>query len=156
MTLMYSTMKRKLYSRIIPFGKNSIVKRKRLWGIVDPHDTALLPIVYTRIHWFQGGFAGIQMDGLWGLVDTKANITISPLYNALMYNDVHNVCVAEKGEDNIVVSTDGIELMRVSGNRIRFEGEKILIYKKGSYQLFNLDGTPFSKLHNMISSEGTG
>lgn len=140
------------YARVIPFGKNYIVKRNGLWGIVNRNNTPLLPIEYTRVHWFDGGYAGIQKNELWGLVNNKGVITIEPQYDVLLYLSQHNACDVESGNDRFLIDTNNNVIMRVSGKTVRFSGDNLMVCSKGEWQLFNMDGTPFSKVHSVISS----
>lgn len=142
------------YSRVIPFGRNYIVKRNRLWGIVDKDNDVLLPICYTRVHWFDGDYAGIQIDNKWGLVNSDGVITIEPQYDILYYLAQHNACDVELGDDRFIVDVYNKPILRVPGKIVRFEGEKLVACSKGEWQLFNIDGTPFSKMHSHIHYYG--
>jgi hypothetical protein len=142
-----------IYARVIPFGKNYIVKRKGLWGIVDRNNTPLLPIEYTSVHWFDKDYAGIRKNKLWGLVNSKGAITIEPQYKLLWYDSLRQTCDVECGEDRFLVDINNNIIMRVPGKTVRFSGEKLMVCSKGEWQLFNMDGTPFSKVHSIISSE---
>ncbi len=141
-------VKKNYYSRVIPFGKNYIVKRKGLWGIVDKEENILLPIEYTRVHWFDGGYAGIQTNKKWGLVNRDGVIVIEPQYDILHYLSQHNACDVEREDDRFIVDTNNNPLLRISGKRVRFQGEKLVVFDKDGSQLYNFDGTPFSKVHS--------
>lgn len=148
-------MNKRLYSRIIPFGTDSyIVRRKRLWGIVDSQGNILLPIAYTRVHWFEGGYAGIQIDSKWGLVDCNGCVTIEPQYDSILYFTQGNACKVEKDNCIFVVDVNGNEIMKVEGKNVGIEGNKILVRSKDEWQLFNFDGTPFSRKHAFIQYLG--
>lgn len=140
------------YARVIPLGKNYIVKRKGLWGIVNKHNTELLPMEYTRVHWFDGGYAGIEKNKKWGLVNCEGTITIEPQYESLHYLSQHNACDVESGNDRFLVDTNNHVIMRVKGKTVRFSGDKLIVCSKGEWQLFNMDGTPFSKVHRIIAN----
>ena len=140
------------YARVIPLGKNYIVKRKGLWGIVDRNNNPLLPIEYSRVHWFDGGFAGIQKNKLWGLANSNGVVTIEPQYDVLQYLSGNKACDVEIGDEEFVVDTDNNTILRVSGKKVRFSGDKLMAYSKKEMQLFNMDGTPFSKVHELICS----
>ena len=141
------------YARVIPFGKNYIVKRKGMWGIVNKNNLQLLPIEYNSVHWFDGGYAGIQKDRRWGLVNSNGTITIEPQYELLLFNSERQTCDVESGGDRFIVDVNNNVVMRVPGKTVRFSGEKLMVCSKGEWQLFNMDGTPFSKVHSVISSE---
>lgn len=142
------------YARVIPFGKNYIVKRKGLWGIVDKKNNQLLPIEYDSVHWFDGGYAAIQKGKLWGLVDDKGNVTIEPQYVMLQYFSDHKACKVENGDDVFLVDVYNNVIMKATGKTIRYEGEKIMVCSKDEWQLFNVDGTPFSNVHDCILHTG--
>lgn len=144
------------YARVIPFGKNYIVKRKGLWGIVDRNNTIVLPIEYTRVHWFDRDYAGIQKNKLWGLVNNKGTITIEPQYELLQYDSQHQACDVECGEDGFLVDVNNNIIMRVPEKNVWFSGDKFMVCSKEEWQLYNMDGTPFSKVHSRISSEYKG
>jgi len=156
-------MKKRLYSRIIPLGDNFIVKRKGFWGIVNKDDVVLLPIEYMRVHRFEGGYAGIQKDNLWGLSDTNGNITINPQYDFLLYYDQYNGCEVETQKKRFVVDVNNQPLIKLKETdeqtsadnikRVRFCYGKLLVYNKNSCQLYNLDGTTYSKTHPHIFEE---
>jgi hypothetical protein len=148
-------MNRKKYSRVIPFGDNFIVRRKKLWGIVNKNDNELLPIEYTRVYWFEGGYAGIQRDNLWGLVDTNGQITIFPQYNSLLFYEHNKVCEVElSGKAFIVDVNNKIILKREDDNNVYFKAGKLMLCSKGWRQLFNIDGTPYSKRHGSFIDIG--
>jgi len=159
-------MKKRSYSRIIPFGDNFIVKRKGLWGIVNQDDVALLPIEYECVHRFEGGYAGIQQDKLWGLTDTNGDVTITPQYDFLLYYDQYNGCEVEIQKKRFVVDVNNKPLINPKGGNgdepigdyeeegVRFSYGKLYIYTKKDCQLFNMDGTPFSKPHSCILKQG--
>ena len=65
------------YARVIPFGQNYIVKNKGMWGIVDKHNTPLLPIEYDYINCYDGGYAGIQKNDMWGLANAALSLKTS-------------------------------------------------------------------------------
>lgn len=142
------------YARVIPFEKNYIVKRKGLWGIVDKNNNLLLPIEYDSVHWFDGGYAAIQKGKLWGLVDCKGNVTIEPQYVMLQYFSDHKACKVEKDDDVFLVDVYNNVIMKVKGKTIRYVDEKIMVRSKDEWQLFNMDGTPFSKVHDYILETG--
>lgn len=144
------------YARLIPFGKNYIVKRKGLWGIVDRNNTHVLPLEYTRVHWFDRDYAGIQKNKLWGLVNNKGTITIDPQYELLQYDSQRQACNVECGEEGFLVDVNNNIIMRVPGKNVRFSGDKFMVCSKEEWQLYNMDGTPFSKVHSRISSEYKG
>ena len=142
------------YSRVIPLGNNYIVRKNRLWGIVDDKNSVLLPIKYTRVHWFEGGFAGIQINNQWGLVNSDGLVTIEPQYDILHYLSQYNACEVEKdGEEYIVDSNNNI-LLRIEGKAASFLSGKIIARSTKDNQLYNLDGTIFSKAHWRIYSIG--
>lgn len=145
-------MKKSLYSRIIPIGSNFIVKRKGRWGIVDASDRQQLPIEYTRVHWFEGGYAGIQINGMWGLVDSDGRICISPQYDTIRYYSQHKGCEVEKDGDIFVVDTANNVILHKEGCNVFFIKDKLVACSSGSRTLYNYDGTPFSKPHSYISS----
>lgn len=147
-------IKRTFYSRVIPFSKNYIVKQKGLWGIVDKDEHILLPIEYTRVHWFDGGCAGIQINNKWGLVNSDGVITIKPQYDTLHYLSQYNACDVELGGDRYVVDVNGKAILRINGKNVRFLGDKLCVSSKEGCQLYNLNGTPISKMHSYISIEG--
>lgn len=135
------------YSRVIPLGNNYIVRKNRLWGIVDDKNSVLLPIKHTRVHWFEGGFAGIQINNQWGLVNSDGLVTIEPQYDILHYLSQYNACEVEKdGEEYIVDSNNNI-LLRIEGKATSFLSSKIIARTTKDNQLYNLDGTIFSKAH---------
>lgn len=142
------------YARVIPFGKNYIVKGKDLWGIVDKKNNQLLPIDYDSVHWFDGGYAAIQKGKLWGMVDDKGNVTIEPQYVMLQYFSDHKACKVENGDDVFLVDVYNNVIMKATGKTIRYEGEKIMVCSKDEWQLFNVDGTPFSNVHDCILHTG--
>lgn len=107
------------YTRVIPFGENYIVKRKYLWSFFYEHNTPLLPIEYDYIHCFDGGYAGIQKNGLWGLADSMGTIAIEPQYETLHYLSRHQACDAESGGDKFLVDTNNNIILRVSGKTIK-------------------------------------
>ena len=142
------------YSRVIPLGNNYIVSKNRLWGIVDDNNSVLLPIKYTRVHWFEGGFAGIQINNQWGLVNSRGLVIIEPQYDALHYLSQYNACEVEKdGEEYIVDSNNNI-LLKIEGKATSFLSGKIIARSPKENQLYNLDGTTFSKTHLRIISIG--
>ena len=143
-----------IYSRVIPLGKNYIVRRKGLWGIVDKNDVVLLPIDYTRVHWFEGGYAGIQIDNKWGLVDSNGLVTIEPQYDTMKYLSQYHACEVEKEGEQFVVDTNNQTILRIEGKHVRFDAGKLIVCSKDGWQLFNLDGTPFSQIHSHIHSYG--
>ena len=139
-----------LYARVIPFGYNYIVKRKGLWGIIDKNNTVLLPIEFTRVHWFDGGFAGIQKNGLWGLVNSLGIVTIEPQYDLLQYYSQYGACEVEMDGELFVVSTDNDTILRIKGKRVEHCGEKYVAHSRGEWQLYNKDATTYSKVHSLI------
>lgn len=143
-------IKNKYYSRVIPFGNNFIVKHNKFWGIVDKDNVILLPINYTRVHWFDGGYASIQINNKWGLVNNEGVITIEPQYDILYYLAQDNVCDVELGDDRFIVDVHNKTIFRVPGAIVRFEGEKLVVCSERGWQLFNIDGTPFSKMYSHI------
>lgn len=143
-----------MYTRVIPFEKNYIVKLKGLWGVVDKKNNQLLPIEYDSVHWFDGGYAAIQKGKLWGLVDGKGNITIEPQYVMLQYFSDHKACKVEKDDDVFLVDVYNNVIMKATGKAVRYVGEKIMVCSENEWQLFNADGTPFSKIHNHIMETG--
>jgi len=148
-------MNRRPYSRIIPFGSESyIVRHKRLWGIIDVKGCILLPIIYTRVHWFEGGYAGIQVNDKWGLVDANGHITIEPQYDSMLYYAEHKACCVKSGQFMFVLDGQGKIIMKVEDGTVKFEGNKIKIHSQNGEQLFNTDGSPFSKIHKHIMNIG--
>ncbi len=146
------------YARVIPFGRNYIVKRKGSWGIVDKNNHLLLPIEYSSVHWFDGQYAGVLKDKRWGLVNSDGTITIEPQYEVLMYDADHQACEVEVDSqgDRFVVDVYNNVIMRVPGKTVRFSGDKFMVCSKGEWQLVNMDGKPFSNVHSLISSEYEG
>ena len=140
------------YTRVIPFGENYIVKRNCLWGIIDEHNTPLLPIEYEYIHCYKSGYAGIQKNDLWGLADSMGTITIEPQYETLQYLSKHQVCDVGSGGDRFLVDINNNVILRVSGKTVEFYRDKLLASSEGEQQLYNMDGTPFSKVHHIIVS----
>lgn len=147
-------VKRSFYSRVIPLGKNYIVRRKGVWGIIDKNEVVLLPIKYTRVHWFDGGFAGIQVNDKWGLVDSDGHITINPQYDTIKYLSQYHACEVEKDGDQFVIDTNNQIILKVDGKNVQFDAGKLVVCSNEGWQLFNLDGTPFSKIHPLIGREG--
>lgn len=146
-------IKGKWYTRVIPFGDNFIVRSKGLWGIVDGQNNVKLPVKYTRVHWFAGGYAGLQDGNKWGLVDTNGNITIKPQYDSIRYLRQNRACEAEKDGRRLVVAPDGSIPFKARGKNCRFEGDKIFVWTKGACRLCNTDGTPFGGPHELICAE---
>ncbi len=147
-------IKGKWYTRVIPFGDNFIVQSKGLWGIVDGQNNVKLPVRYMRVHWFAGGYAGLQEDNRWGLVDTDGNVTIKPQYDSIWYLRQNKACEAEKDGRKLVVSPDGSIPFKARGKNCRFEGDKIFVWTKGSLcRLYDTDGTPFGGSHELIHVE---
>lgn len=146
--------KKSLYSRIIPFGKNYIVRRKGKWGVVDEHNVALLTIRYSRLFLFDGGYAGIQFKNKWGLVNAEGKITIEPQYDSIKYYDKYHGCDVECGLFCFVVDVNNRRMIETDGKNVRFESGKFLVYTKEYCQLFNMDGTVFSKTHDNILGIG--
>ena len=91
------------YARVIPFGQNYIVKNKGMWGIVDKHNTPLLPIEYDYIHCYDGGYVGIQKNDLWGLANEEGIVSIEPRYETLRYLSKHHACEVGMGDDIFLV-----------------------------------------------------
>lgn len=147
-------VKSSFYLRVIPLGKNFIVRRKGLWGIIDKNEAVLLPIKYTRVHWFEGGYAGLQVNNKWGLVDSDGRINIAPQYDTIKYLSQYHACEVEKDGDQFVVDTNNQTILKIDGKNVRFETGKLVVCSNDGWQLFNLDGTPFSKIHPLIGSEG--
>ena len=143
-----------VYSRVIPFGKNYIVKRKGLWGVVDKDEKVLLPIEYTRVHWFEGGYAGIQINNKWGLVKSDGVITIDPQYDTLHYITEFEACEVEANGERFVVDAHNKVVLKLEGETILFEGNKLVARSKNGWRLYNLDGTPFSEVHAHIHCIG--
>ena len=135
-------------------GNNYIVRKNHLWGIVDDNNSVLLSIKYTRVHWFEGGFAGIQINNQWGLVNSSGLVAIEPQYDLLHYLSQYNACEVDKdGEEYIVDSNNNI-LFKIEGKATSFLSGKIIARSPKDNQLFNLDGTAFSKAHYRIFSIG--
>lgn len=147
-------VKSSIYSWVIPLGKNYIVRRNGLWGIIDKNEVVLLPIKYIRVHWFKGGYAGLQVNDKWGLVDSDGRITIAPQYDTIKYLSQYNACEVEKDGDQFVIDTNNQIILKVDGKNVRFDAGKLVVCSNEGWQLFNLDGTPFSKIHPLIGSEG--
>ena len=142
------------YARVIPFGENYIVKRHCLWGIVDEHNTPLLPLEYEYIQCYEGGYAGIQKNDLCGLADSMGTIIIEPQYEMLRYLSQHQACDVEQGGDRFLVDINNNVILRVRGKTIKYYGDKLLASSEGEQQLYNMDGTPFSKVHLLFASVG--
>lgn len=139
-----------IFARVIPFGKNYIVKRKGLWGIVNKKGEEVLPIEYTRVHWFDGGHAGIQKDTLWGLVNNNGEMTIEPQYKILHYLSQYDACEVEDEDHCFVVDSHNNIIMKKEDCVVTFDSGKLVVRSKAGWQLFNLDGTPFSNVHRHI------
>ncbi len=144
-------IKKTFFSRVIPFGKNYIVRRNNAWGIVDDNENILLPIEYAHVHWFEGGFAGIQFNNKWGLVNSKGNITINPQYDQLHYLSQYEVCEVEFEGQKFVVDVNNNNILQVEGKNVRTDGDKLFVWSKKDCRLYNYDGTPFSKTHKIIT-----
>lgn len=142
------------YARVIPLGQNYIVKNKGMWGIVNKHNTPLLPIEYEYIHCYNGGYVGIQKNDLWGLANEEGTVSIEPQYETLRYLSKHHACEVGMGDDIFLVDVNNHVILRVSGKTVGFYEDKLMVSSKGEKQLYNLDGTPLSQVHTVITSVG--
>ena len=53
------------------------------FGFIKPNGDLVIPCKYERATGFRGGFAAVEQNGLWGLIDQTGAMMVSPQYSSL-------------------------------------------------------------------------
>lgn len=82
------------------------IKKGKSWGLLSETGEQLLPMEYSEINQFQGGYGTIKKGGRYGLIDEKGTLVVEPKYLSIKGFRQGVALVKEKEQSYFIMGED--------------------------------------------------